>query len=202
MLGCRAHRVADTGYPPQPVIWQGAAPHGARHVGNGTQTFALVGCVVTSVAMALRFLGVRAGASPLQVHAAGLLRPGVWAPGASGCVVPELVRAQTDLEVGTDMDGAGRVASVERLRPLLVDAIRAGGVAMVAVDYDAHSPTGDATAEHWCCAFGLDGADLLIADPATSKVERLPLVTLSAGVRWGRRERRYTVVRAVTVFRG
>ena len=116
-------------------------------------------------------------------------------------MVPELVRAQTDVEVGEDADGAGRVAPLDRLRPLLTDTIAAGGVALVAVDYDAHDPTGDATAEHWACAYAVDGDDLLIADPATAKPERLPLDSLSAGVRWGRRVRRYTVVRAVTVWR-
>ena len=189
------------GYRDQPVIWQGADPHGKRAVGNGQQPFALVGCVVVSVAMALRYLGVRAGASPLQVQAAGLMRPGVWAPGASGCVVPELVRAQTDVEVGEDADGAGKVAPIERLRSLLTDTIAAGGVVMVAVDTDAHLPSGDPTAEHWGTIFAIDGDDALMADPATAKVERLPLDSLSAGVRWGRRVRRYTVVRAVTVWR-
>lgn len=186
------------GHPAQPVIWQGAPPHGRQTVGRGTQTFGAVGCVVTSVAMALRFLGIRAGAMPLDVQALGLARPGVWAPGQSGCVIPELCRA-CDLDVIDDMDGPGKAAPVERLRGFVVETLQAGGVVLVGVDYDRDAPAGDPTAEHWGCAFAIDGDDLLLADPATARTERLLLQTLAGPVRWGRRVRPYQVARAIGV---
>ncbi len=189
------------GTPPQPVIWQGARPHGRQPVGRGLEVFGNVGCVVTSVAMALRHLGVRAGAMPLDVQAAGLRRPGVWAPGSSGCNVPELVRAQDGLTVGEDMDGAGKVASVDRIAPLILDCLTRGGVVLAAVDYDAASPKGDPLGDHWVTIHGLEGDDLLLADPATARTERLLCPTLAGPVRWGEKVRPYRVTRAITVFR-
>jgi hypothetical protein len=170
-------------------------------VGRGAQKCGAVGCVITSVAMALRFLGVRAGATPTTVQTAGLARHGVWAEGASGCVVPELVRAQTGLAVDVDADGPGVAAPVGRLSPLILDCLSAGGVALVSVDYDAGVRTGDAIGDHWVCAYAADDDWLYVADPATAKVERLDRTTLAASVMWGRRRRPYVVARAVTVFR-
>lgn len=190
------------GYPAQPVIWQGAKPHGAAHVGRGSQTFGHVGCVVTSVAMALRFLGVKAGAQPLDVQAAGLARPGVWAEGSS-CVVPDLIRAQKGLTVGEDVPGAGALVppGPDVLRPLLLGCFERGGVALVCVDYDRDLPAGDPTGEHWCCARGVEGDRLRLADPATAKDESVDLFTLSGPVHWGSVVRPYVVVRVITIYR-
>ena len=189
------------GYKDQPVIWQGSYPHGPMSVGRGNQKCGAVGCVITSTAMALRLLGVRAGATPTTVQAAGLARHGVWADGASGCVVPELVRAQTGLAVDVDADGPGVAAPVGRLSPLILDCLSAGGVALVSVDYDAGVRTGDSIGDHWVCAYAADDDWLYVADPATAKIERLDKTTLAATVMWGRRRRPYVVARAVTVFR-
>ena len=193
--------VPRIGYPDQPVIWQGSYPHGLMSVGRGSAGCAAVGCVVTSVAMALRFLGVRAGATPMTVQTAGLARLGVWAPGASGCVVPELVRAQKGLTVGVDADGAGIAAPVDRLSPLILQTLSSGGVALLSVDYDASVKGGDSIGDHWVCAYAADDAWLYLADPATAKVEKIGRTTLAATVMWGRRRRPYVGARAVTVFR-
>ena len=190
-----------SGYKDQPVIWQGSYPHGPMSVGRGNQKCGAVGCVITSTAMALRLLGVRAGATPTTVQAAGLARHGVWAEGASGCVVPELVRAQTGLTVDVDADGPGVAVPANRLSPLILDTLSAGGVALVSVDYDAGVRTGDAIGDHWVCAYAADDDWLYVADPATAKVERLDKTTLAATVMWGRRRRPYVIARAVTVFR-
>lgn len=190
-----------SGYKDQPVIWQGSYPHGPMSVGRGAQKCGAVGCVITSTAMALRLLGVRAGATPTTVQAAGLARHGVWAEGASGCVVPELVRAQTGLTVDVDADGPGVAVPVGRLSPLILDCLSAGGVALVSVDYDAGVRTGDAIGDHWVCAYAADDDWLYVADPATAKIERLDRTTLAATVMWGRRRRPYVVARAVTIFR-
>ena len=188
------------GYPPQTgIIWQGSPPHGRKPVGRGTQAFSAVGCVVTSVAQARRILGERAGAMPLDVQAAGLARLGVWAPGASGANVPELVRAQ-GLTVGEDADGPGRVVPVDRLRVILEDCLRRGGVALVAVDHDS-TRGGDAIADHWGCAYRVEVGRLWMTDPATARVESLDWETLAGPVRWGRVSRPYQVVRVITVFR-
>jgi hypothetical protein len=190
-----------SGYADQPVIWQGSYPHGPMSVGRGNQKCGAVGCVITSVAMALRYLGVRAGATPTTVQTAGLARPGVWAPGASGCVVPELVRAQTGLAVGVDADGPGIKAPVDRLSPLILDTLAGGGVALLSVDYDAGVRGGDSIGDHWVCAYAADDDWLYLADPATAKVEKIDRTTLAATVMWGRRRRPYVGARAVTVFR-
>jgi hypothetical protein len=136
---------------------------------------------------------------PLDVQAAGLARLGVWAPGASGANVPELVRAQ-GLTVGEDADGPGRVVPVDRLRVILEDCLRRGGVALVAVDHDS-TRGGDAIADHWGCAYRVEVGRLWMTDPATARVESLDWETLAGPVRWGRVSRPYQVVRVITVFR-
>ena len=191
---------APIGYPPQTgIIWQGSPPHGRQTVGRGSETFGNVGCTVTSVAQARRILGERAGALPLDVQAAGLLRDGVWDPGASGANVPELVRAQ-GLTVGVDADGPGKVAPVDRLRVIIEDCLRRGGVALVAVDHDS-TRGGDAIADHWGCAYRVEVERLWMTDPATARVESLDWETLAGPVKWGRKVRPYRVVRVVTVYR-
>jgi hypothetical protein len=188
------------GYPPATgIIWQGSPPHSRATVGRGRETFGNVGCVVTSVAQARRILGERAGAMPLDVQAAGLARDGVWAPGSSGAAVPELVRAQ-GLTVGVDADGPGKVADVPRLRHLIEDCLRRGGVALVAVDHDS-TRGGDAIADHWGCTYRVEAGRLWMTDPATARVESLDWETLAGPVRWGRFLRPYQVVRVVTVWR-
>ena len=187
------------GYLDQPVIWQGSPPHGSQTVGRGTGLFGAVGCVVTALAQTRRALGERAGAMPLDVQAAGLRRPGVWAPGSSGANVPELVRAQ-GLTVGADLDGPGKVADVPRLREAIEDCLHHGGVALVAVDHD-RTRGGDDIADHWCSAHRLEVGRLWMADPATARVESVDWETLSGPVMWGRKQRVYQVVRVVTVYR-
>ena len=184
---------------PVPVLWQGSPPWGRQSVGRGSQTFGAVGCVVTSVTQGLRVLGARAGATPLDVQAAGLRRLGVWTPGQSGCNVPDLVRAQ-GLEVGADLDGPGKVADVARLREAIEDCLRRGGVALVAVDHDA-TRGGDAIADHWGCAHREEAGRLWFSDPATARVESVDWETLAGPVKWGRKVRPYQVVRVITVFR-
>jgi len=136
---------------------------------------------------------------PMDVQAAGLQRLGVWAPGASGANVPELVRAQ-GLTVGEDADGPGRVVPVDGLRHILEDCLRRGGVALVAVDHDS-TRGGDAIADHWGCAYRVEVGRLWMTDPATARVESLDWQALAGPVRWGRVSRPYQVVRVVTVFR-
>ena len=184
------------------VLRQGDPRWSKRTLGNSaTVTIASAGCVITSVAMACRVLGVRAGATPLDVMARGIQRPGVWAKGAAGCVVPELVRAQSGLEVGEDLPGAGAAAPTQPLRKLILEALDKGGVALVCVDTDRDAG-GDVTGEHWCLATEADGDTLWLADPATGKIESLMLRTLSGSVRWGARTTKaYSVVRAISVFR-
>jgi hypothetical protein len=188
------------GYADQPVLWQGDPRWGKRTVGLGQGTFGAVGCVVTSLAMALRFLGVRAGATPLQVQAAGLLRGNVWAPGQSGCVVPALVSAQVDVSPGVDLAGPGKVADKGALRELITETLAKRGVLLVAVDYDRSLPKGDPIADHWVCCHAVDGDDVMISDPATARIERLLFQTLEGPVKWGKITRRYSVARAVSVF--
>jgi hypothetical protein len=136
---------------------------------------------------------------PLDVQAAGLQRLGVWAPGASGANVPELVRAQ-GLTVGEDADGPGRVVPVDRLRLIIDDCLRRGGVCLVAVDHDS-TRGGDAIADHWGCAYRVEVGRMWLTDPATARVESLDWQALAGPVRWGRVARPYQVVRVVTVFR-
>lgn len=189
------------GYPdPTSVLWQGDPRWARTLLGRGLATFALAGCVATSTAELRRILGERAGATPLDVQAAGLARPGVWAPGASGANVPELVRAQ-GLTVGVDLDGPGRVADPDVLRSAVADCLIRGGVCLGAVDYDRALPHGDPLADHWTCLYALDGDDLCMTDPATARREKISWETLAGPVSWGRRRRDYRLVRVVTAFR-
>lgn len=203
-LACFACTLGDgrVGYPdPSPVLYQGSPPWGRVTVGRGPQTFGAVGCVATAIAQLLRTLGVRAGANPLDVQRAGLAWPDVWAPGSSGAVVAELVRAQRGVVVGGDYSGAGTSTPPEVLREVIADCLIRGGVALVAVDYDRDAPEGDDTAEHWCLAYAAQSRRLWIADPATARPESVDLATLAGPVRWGSVDRPYVVVRAITVFR-
>jgi hypothetical protein len=203
-LACYACSLGDqrAGHPdPSSVLYQGDHRWGRVTVGRGPQRFGAVGCLVTSVAQALRILGVRAGATPLDVQRAGLAWPDVWAPGSSGAVVTELVRAQKGVVVGGDYSGAGTSTPPEVLRPVIADCIQRGGVALVAVDYDRDMPAGDPTAEHWGCAYAAQARRLWLTDPATAKRESVDLATLAGPVSWGSVVRPYVVVRVVTVFR-
>lgn len=195
------------GYPDQPVIWQGALPHGTVQVGLATSgaQHGRVGCANVATAMALRFLGARAGATVLDVHRAALARAEVVYPvrgNPAAAVIPELVRAQKGLKVIADVAGAGKVASHEAAHDLIVDTLRAGGICLVCVDYDAHLPKGDPTGEHWGCAYAIEDGFVLVADPATARTEKIELSTLRAVVKWGDVERPYHIVRVVAVERG
>jgi len=199
----------DRGYPTGPigftladreVLRQSDGRWAKRLLGRSSSTtIGSSGCTVTAVAQALRVLGVRAGATPLDVQAHGVNRPGVWAEGAAGAVVSELARAQR-LTVGEDT-GAGHVAPVQPLRALILSCLDSGGVALVCVDHDHNAPGGDDIGDHWVLAIGADADSLWVADPATGEVETLQLRTLTGPVLWGKRAKVYSVVRAVTLFR-
>ena len=204
------------GYAKQPVIWQGAKPHGPMPVGltgygpdgKATHPVGKLGCVPSATAMALRLLGAKAGATVVEVmEAAKRARDKVYPDPErpASAVVPELVRAQKGLIVGEDVPGAGVLVppGPDVLRPLLLQCFARGGVALVCVDYDRDLPAGDPTGEHWCCARGVEPfGRLYLADPATAKDESVDLATLSGPVHWGSVVRPYVVVRVVTVYRG
>ena len=202
-LDDRGYPTGEIGYDviAADILRQGDPRWGKRTIGrSASTTIGAAGCVLTSVAMACRVLGVRAGATPLDCQARGVQRPGVWADGAAGCVVPELARAQ-GLTVGEDIPGAGAAAPTQPLRKLILEALDAGGVALVCVDTD-RATGGDVTGEHWCLATEADSDTLWICDPATGGLERIVLRTLSGSVRWGKaKTKAYSVVRAVSLFR-
>lgn len=165
-------------------------------------TIGAAGCVVTAVAIAERALGHRAGSTPVDVMERGLRRPGVWAPGAAGAHVPELVRAQ-GLTVGADLDGPGKVAHTKDLKALILECLQAKGVALVCVDHDKDKPGGDEIGDHWGTIVEVDVANDVAAmvDPATCDVEPLIWRTLSGAVTWGKAQKTYRATRAITVFR-
>jgi hypothetical protein len=186
------------GFADQKVLWQGGLPHAHLHVGNGKETFARVGCVVTSVAMACRYLGARSGALPAEVNRRGIAA-GAFPPGKSACVVRDLIDSQGCLISGKDFPGPGQHAAVDSLRPIIEQTIKAGGVLLVHVDYDAHLG-GDFIGDHWCCAYAIEDGMLLMGDPATAKKESLFMDSLSGAVEWGSKKKKYTIKRVVSVF--
>lgn len=186
------------------VLWQGERKRwGPKLLGrSATVTFAQAGCVVTAVAIAERALGHRAGSTPTDVNARGLARPGVFAAGSAGANVPELIRAQ-GLTVGADLDGPGKVADTKSLKVAILEAVKAGGVAIVCVDHDRDKPGGDEIGDHWGTIVDVDVENDVAAlvDPATGDIEPLVWRTLSAPVMWGNVVKPYVATRAITVFR-
>lgn len=183
-----------------PVIWQGAKPHGNQFVGNGLESFRAVGCVVTCVAMACRYLGARAGATPIDVNNKGI-KLGAFAKNSSACTVRDLIDSQGCIISGNDLPGAGRYSSVDDLRPFIETTIQRGGVCLLHVDYDSKTG-GDEIGDHWICAFAIDtnSREILCGDPATARTESLSLDTLSAVVSWQNKKKPYLVRRAVAIF--
>lgn len=184
----------------QQVIWQGGKPHGQQFVGLGIETFARVGCVVTSVAMALRLLGAKAGAMPLEVQNKGLMKGGVWAKNSSACSVRALIDSQGSIISGQDFPGPGQHSAPDAVLRIVEKTIESGGVCLLHVDHDSAIPGGDQIGDHWIVAYAFDADHVYCADPATARNERLRRGDLSGIVMWGKKQRAYSARRVVSVF--
>jgi hypothetical protein len=188
------------GWPlPSKVMWQGDRRWGSQPYGHGGKTIAQWGCTAASLAEAQRASGARAGATPHTVcERAALAIPPVWAPGSSLAVLPRLARSAGF--ACPDVEHAWTVAkgamSARQMSIAICDAIDGHGLAprrgfaWLHVDY-----TGDDVGEHWILALGYDDDAIYCTDSAPAKVIQLDRKTLTAPVMWGRRERRYRVVR-------
>jgi hypothetical protein len=195
------------GFRDPKIIWQGAHPHGNQKVGRAPdephkdkrRTFALVGCVVTCVSMALRILGAKAGSLPLEIQKIGL-EFGCWKAGVSSVEIQKLIRAQG---LKSDLDtGIGKVIEAKKLKKIILGILANNGVALLHVDYDNFLADGDETGEHWVLAFAADLNlnRIFIADPATAKIEFLDLDTLENEISWSRIKRKYKAVRCISAF--
>ena len=182
----------------QRPIWQGGKPHGQQFVGLGIETFARVGCVVTSVAIALRLLGARAGAMPIEVQNRGLAAGGVWAKNSSACSVRGLIDAQRDLISGQDFPGPGQHAAADSILRIVEATLKAGGVCLLHVDHDSDRG-GDILGDHWVVAYAIEDGFLFCSDPATARNEKLRLPDLTGDVLWGKKKRLYQARRVVSV---
>lgn len=196
------------GKDPIQIIWQGAPPHGRELVGRRARTIALdkrrifaeVGCVVTGIAMAQRFLGVRAGAMPLDVQAKGLAA-GCWNSGSSSVNILNLAKANS-LRSDGDFNGPNSIAPIEEIKKILEACIVNDGVALLHVDYDSQFKNGDPLGEHWGVCYAINQAEnkIFIADPATAKTETLKWDSLEGFVNWSKIKRRYVAVRIITLY--
>lgn len=181
-------------------IWQGGKPHGAQYVGTSNKkTFGAVGCVVTSIAHALRVLGVKAGAMPLEVQEAGLKSGNCWGHETAMVAIQNLIDAQRGLTCVDEKRVSGRFNNtVGEIRDLIKETITAGGCCLVWVDYDQESG-GDIDGEHWVCAHQFDDEFLYFIDSATAKIEKISLKTMSGKVMW-RTQRKYKVAGAIAIL--
>jgi hypothetical protein len=192
----------------QRVIWQGASPHGRELVGappiagqkDKRKSFGLVGCVVTSIAMALRYLGIRAGAMPLDVQKKGIER-NCWSLGSSSTNILRLAEANS-IKCGGDFSGPRSVVDTEIIKDILKDCIENNGVALIHVDHDSKKTTGDEYGDHWILCFAIDiqNNKIFCADTATAKTEVLSLSDLYGEIKWGNSTRKYKAVRIVPLY--
>jgi hypothetical protein len=184
------------------VIWQGQQPHGQQLLGRGKLTFGVAGCVVTAIAQAMRILGVKAGCTPLEVQASGLLAKDCWAKNSSSVNIPNLISAQKSLKYGVDLDGPNKVADIAKLKYQLVQCLNAGGVALLQVDHDRKKKGGDTVGDHWTCAYAVNVStdELFITDSATAKHEILSFEKMAGDVFWGQHKKEYVATRLITIF--
>lgn len=183
------------GYAFQRPFWQGGNPHGPMFVGEGQKTFARVGCVVCCVAMALRHLGVRAGATPLDVNRVGKTCH-AFAKDSSSAVVRKLIDCQSGVFSKYDYPSSTDIVTKENLRNIIDRSLVDGGVVMAHVDYND-----DDRGDHWVLIFRSENGQYVADDPAIASHVYLDHDTLSGECYWKDKRKNYEVLRLIPIVR-
>lgn len=201
---------------PDLVIWQGDSRWDDMVVGLSDERCAKVGCVLAAIAMWRRIVLGDRRATPRTVQEAGLrARPPVWTPDRPAAArIGRLAHANgaacEDLPFADDADADYGDLESSRARGLILDALRAGGAALVWVDTDMADA--DRRGKHWALVYAATIRDLakhdgvlVLADSASAGnrrasasdpppgIEGLDLRTMSGVVMWGSRPRAYQV---------
>ena len=165
-----AHATVGVGMT-RPYLNQGDPAWAATKCGlSTTTTIQQAGCVLTSLAIALRSLGLDPAATPVTVQTKALAAwrasrlPQPFATNSASAVI-DLVGRASGLDVGAVLQGR-----TGRLWSTLMAAL-GGGRALLHVDT---VDDGVDKAHHWVLALRLDGRDIVFADPDGGHEGRLP----------------------------
>ena len=151
-------------------------------VGRSRSTMGAVGCLVTCYAQAMRELGVDLDADPRTVLARGVF---------SGAA---MWQQDTAKSLGLVADDVTRVTDVHRvMRTVLTQTLGKGDLVVMHVDHDSTKVKGDVDGDHFVLGLRIEDADVIFADPATGRLERLDSRMLTCPVMWGTVVRPYQV---------
>ena len=170
------------------------APWSGDHLGLGTTTVGVGGCVLASLAMAFNKLNAAdLGGSTLTPRDLNQLlqqHPEAWL-GRSSVMETGPAMSAVGLTGGKLVGG-----SVMLMRSALDEALAKGGTALVRVFHGADKTNGD----HTVLVYGKSGPDYIAADPALARTITFgPTLASGAGAQWGNRVP-YQVVNVHQVF--
>lgn len=142
---------------PSKHLRQGADPWGQTRLGYGDDTFAKSGCAVVSLTMALRIMGVHAGADPRDVERRGM-HDGAFPPLSSAAVLWHLAKCN-DLQCPTERTRTG-------ILPLTLETLKNRGCVWAWVDTDQNDRP-----NHWILIYqAVEGETFYASDPAYGKM--------------------------------
>lgn len=146
------------------LLRQGAAPHGAQTLGNGSRTIAQAGCLLTCLTQCARALGT--------------WRLGVLEANAAARDVGAFVGSSLLVErAAKEVLGLTLVRSEFEVRGLM-QHLDAGGLVIVGIDYRQGQSSGFSEADHFVVAVELHEHSLVTVDPATGGLVVLELDAL------------------------
>lgn len=152
-------------------------------LGDGRSTIGQAGCLlVCIVEAASRMKGGEKDPRPLNT--AGRVHRCF---SGSGAIVDKLAKV-AGLSCGPRV-----VGDLELMRAMIVQSLLASSMVLLHVDHDSKRPGGDVEPDHWVLAISIGPSGLIeYADPATGKIGKLDLASLSAPSGW-RDARAYSV---------
>lgn len=155
------------------TLGQAWPPWGDDLTGSSSASMALIGCALTALASAARFLGGDLSITPGALNARAKLITGAFFGDAA--VVPHVLAPHIGLvaEAKLSMDDPKKPASHDELVDEIVRVLGLGGVCMVHVDTDAGRPGTSVKGNHYVLAVGFteeDNARLVTLDPANGEV--------------------------------
>ncbi len=170
-------------------IRQGAKPHRSAILGQGSNTIGGAGCLLCAIREAQCILVPGTSRDPRELNDLGI-NAGAFV--GSGAIIDKLA-ACAGLVCGPRIAGDTAV-----IRSVIMQALRAGSLALLHVDHDSKRANGDSAADHWVLAIALDADGIVYADPATGGPGSLPTETLIGMSTWP--DKRVFAVRALRVL--